>query len=248
MIDAQAPVEIFEEIDSTILEARRRAERGEVSPVWIIARRQHAGRGRRGRAWVSYDGNLMATYLFATERAPNEIALLGFATGLAIAETLEAMGAANVALKWPNDVMIGAAKAAGILIDSGTLDAGRQWAALAFGLNISAAPEAIDQPTASLRDALPLDAITPSAEAVFAALRPRLEAWSARLDREGFEPLRRAWRARAYGIGAEARVMLGEAEVHGRVAGLSPRGELELDTSEGRRLIAAGDVYFSNAA
>ena len=85
MIDGQAPVEVFDEIDSTILEARRRAERGEISPVWLIAKRQTAGRGRRGRAWTSHDGNLMATLLFATDQTPQHIALLGFATGVALA-------------------------------------------------------------------------------------------------------------------------------------------------------------------
>ncbi|HRK63663.1 MAG TPA: biotin--[acetyl-CoA-carboxylase] ligase, partial [Terricaulis sp.] len=63
MIDGQAPVETFDEIDSTLLEARRRAERGERGPVWLIAKTQTAGRGRRGRAWASLEGNLLATYL-----------------------------------------------------------------------------------------------------------------------------------------------------------------------------------------
>lgn len=248
MIDAQAPVETFEEIDSTMLEARRRALRGEPGPVWLIAKRQTSGRGRRGRAWLSYDGNLLATYLFATTQPPSEIALLGFAAGLAISETLQVMGAADVALKWPNDVMIRGAKAAGILIDSGALPGGGAWAALAFGVNLAAAPKAIDQPTRSLREALPLDAITPTPGAFFATLRPRLEAWAARLAAEGFEPLRRAWMAQALGLGAQARIMQGETALDGRIAGLSPRGELELDTPEGRRLISAGDIYFFNAA
>ena len=95
MIDGQAPLEVFEEIDSTMLEARRRAERGEHTPVWLIARRQTAGRGRRGRSWTSAEGNLLATHLFATERAPADIALLGFAAGVAIAEAIEAMGGAG---------------------------------------------------------------------------------------------------------------------------------------------------------
>ncbi len=90
MIIAEAPVEVFDEIDSTILEARRRAEAGGLAPVWIIARRQSAGRGRRGRVWASLEGNLLATYLGTTRRPPAEIALLGFATGLAIAETIDA--------------------------------------------------------------------------------------------------------------------------------------------------------------
>lgn len=249
MIDGRAPVEVFDETDSTMLEARRRAERGELGPAWLIAKRQTAGRGRRGRSWVTIDGNLLATYLFAPARPPAEIALLGFAAGLAIAETLESFGAKRaVTLKWPNDVLVGGAKVAGILIDSGAGLGGAPWAALAFGVNVAGAPEAIDQPTTSLRAELPAVADPPSALAFFEALRPRLEAWAARLASEGFEPLRQAWLARAHGLGQDARVHHGAESLGGTFAGLSPRGELELDTVAGRRLIAAGDVFFPSAA
>lgn len=250
MIDGGAPVETFEEIDSTVLEARRRADRGETGPVWLIARRQTAGRGRRGRAWITIDGNLFATLLFATARPPQEIALLGFATGLALAETLEAFGArAPATLKWPNDVLIGGAKAAGILLDSGAIPGGGgTWAALAFGVNLAGAPKAIEQPTISLREALAPDVETPAPLEFFAALRPRLETWATRLSTEGFEPLRQAWLARAHGLGQTARVLQGAEPITGQFSGLSPRGELELETQTGRRLISAGDVYFCNAA
>lgn len=249
MIVAHAPVEVFDEIDSTILEARRRAERGEAGPVWLIARRQSAGRGRRGRAWISFDGNLLATYLFATRQPPTTIALLGFATGLALAETMDAsLGAGRATLKWPNDVFIDSAKAAGIMLDSGALDAQTIWVALAFGVNLSAAPKAIDQPTISLRQVLPPDAPAPEPLAFLAALRPRLEGWAERLEREGFEPLRQAWLARAHGLGRDVRVMQGEQAIEGRISGLSGRGELELETSNGLRLIAAGDVLLPGTA
>jgi BirA family biotin operon repressor/biotin-[acetyl-CoA-carboxylase] ligase len=249
MIDRQAPVEVFDEIDSTILEARRRAERGETSPVWLIAKRQTAGRGRRGRAWSSHEGNLLATLLFATREPPQQIALLGFAAGVAIAESIdEILGAGAAMLKWPNDVFIDGAKISGIMLDSGAAGAGETWVALAFGVNLAAAPEGIDQPTTSLRALLPPDAPAPDPLAFLAAVRPKLEAWSARIVSEGFEPLRRAWLQRAFGLGREARVMQGEQLLDGRIAGLSPRGELELDTPSGRRLIAAGDVFLSGAA
>lgn len=249
MIDGQAPVEVFDEIDSTVLEARRRAERGEVSPTWLIAKRQTAGRGRRGRAWTSHDGNLMATLLFTTHEPPQQIALLGFATGVAIAETIDAViGAGAAQLKWPNDVFINGAKVAGIMLDSGALSNGEMWVALAFGVNLADAPENIDQRTTSLRDILPPDAPAPEPLAFLAALRPKLEAWCARIRSEGFDPLRRAWMERAYGLGQEARVVQGENILEGRIAGLSARGELELDTETGRRLIAAGDVFLPQAA
>jgi BirA family transcriptional regulator, biotin operon repressor / biotin---[acetyl-CoA-carboxylase] ligase len=244
MIDGAAPVETFEEIDSTILEARRRAERGELAPVWLIAKRQTAGRGRRGRAWSSLEGNLFATLLFTTDRPPSDIALLGFATGVAMAESFdEIVGPGHATLKWPNDVFLDGAKAAGIMLDSGGA-----WAALAFGVNLAAAPEALDQPTTSLRALLPPDAPAAEPLAFFAQMRPKLERWSARIVSEGFEPLRQAWLTRAHGLGQSARVVQGEHTIEGRIAGLSPRGELELDTETGCRLIAAGDVLLPNAA
>lgn len=249
MIDGHAPVEVFDEIDSTILEARRRAERGDIAPVWLVAKRQTAGRGRRGRAWSSLDGNLLATLLFTTAQPPQQIALLGFATGVAIAETIDnVIGAGAATLKWPNDVFVDGAKVAGIMLDSGSLGSGQTWVALAFGVNLAAAPENIDQRTTSLRALLPPDALAPEPTAFLAALRPKLEAWSDRIVSEGFEPLRRAWLQRAYGLGQEARVVQGEQTLEGRISGLSPRGELELDTSTGRRLIAAGDVFLPRAA
>ncbi|MGH6952010.1 MAG: biotin--[acetyl-CoA-carboxylase] ligase [Vitreimonas sp.] len=249
MIDARAPVEVFDEIDSTVLEARRRAERGETGPAWLIAKRQTAGRGRRGRAWASLEGNLLATYLFETREPPPSIALLGFAAGVAIAESIDVMlGPGRATLKWPNDIFIDAAKAAGIMLDSGALTDERTWVALAFGVNLAAAPEGIDQRTISLRDVLPPDAPAPAPLAFLAAVRPRLEAWSARIVSEGFAPLRSAWLSRAHGLGQPARVVQGAQTLEGRIAGLSPRGELELDTDTGRRLIAAGDVFLPNAA
>jgi BirA family transcriptional regulator, biotin operon repressor / biotin---[acetyl-CoA-carboxylase] ligase len=249
MIDASAPVEVFDEIDSTILEARRRAERGEIGPVWLIAKRQTAGRGRRGRRWASMDGNLMATLLFATSQPPAQIALLGFAAGVAIAEAIDQIvGAGRATLKWPNDVFIDGAKASGIMLDSGALAGGYTWVALAFGVNLASAPENIDQPTIALRDLLPPDALAPEPLAFLASVRPKLEAWSARIERDGFDPLRGAWLRRAHGLGQDARVVQGDHVIEGRIAGLSPRGELELDTETGRRLIAAGDVFLPNAA
>lgn len=245
MIDGQAPVETFDEIDSTLLEARRRAERGELSPVWLVAETQTAGRGRRGRAWVSPRGNLLTTYLSAADRPPGEIALLGFAVGVAIAEALDSyIGAGRATLKWPNDVLIDGAKASGILIDSGACALG-PWAALAFGVNIASAPEGLDQPTICLRQILPPDALAPEPIAFLARLRPRLEALDVQLKAQGFSPLRHAWLARAHGLGQLARVAQGGDVLEGRIGGLSERGELELETASGRRLVSAGDVYFS---
>ncbi|MGD9813942.1 MAG: biotin--[acetyl-CoA-carboxylase] ligase [Hyphomonadaceae bacterium] len=249
MIDSQAPVIAFDEIDSTMLEARRRAEARELDAVWLVARRQTAGRGRRGRSWASIDGNLLVTYLFTTTRPTAEIALIGFATAVAIAECIEALaGPGRVTLKWPNDVLIDGAKAAGVMLDSGSLGGHGAWVALGFGVNLIGAPDNLDQPTMSVQTLL--GGAPPGLEpmAFLAPLMTRLAAWDRSLSLEGFEPLRQAWLARAHGLGQEARVMQGERALEGRIAGISPRGELELDTVDGRRFIAAGDVLLPNSA
>lgn len=237
MIDAGAPIESFDELDSTLLEARRRAERGEIAPVWLIARRQTAGRGRRGRVWASLDGNLLATYLGPTQRAPAELALLGFAAALAIADAVDALlGPGRSRLKWPNDVMVDGAKLAGILIDNGGT-----WFSLAFGVNLASSPQALDQPTISVGQAL--KNAPPKPMDFFARLRPLLEAWCFRLETDGFAPLRAAWLARAFAFGEVVAVALGDERIEGRLAGMSARGELELHTPSGRRLVAAGDIF-----
>lgn len=114
-----APRVVFDTIDSTNDEARRRAAAGEIGPLWIAARRQTAGRGRQGRVWSSEPGNLAATYLFAFCGAPAEAARLSFVAALAVADTLSALApGAEITLKWPNDALANRRKAAGILLEN----------------------------------------------------------------------------------------------------------------------------------
>ena len=243
MIAADAPVEVFDEIDSTMLEARRRAERRAFGPVWIQALQQSAGRGRRGRAWVSVPGNLYVTYFAPATRAPTELALIGFAAGLALCDCIDAtLSAPRARLKWPNDVLIDGAKISGLMLDSGA-DAETNWFALGIGVNLATAPEGLDQKTTSIAALNAPVALAP----FFASLRERLAHWDEALLAQGFEPLRRAWLARAHGLGLPIRVMQGESAIDGRFAGLSSRGELELDTGHDVRLIAAGDVLLPSA-
>src|SRR5690606_17489347 len=120
MTAGAAPVLILDDIDSTNAEARRRAEAGETGPLWIAARRQTSGRGRRGREWSSETGNLAATLLVLTRKSPAEAAQITFVAALAVADLLDAFTPAGlVTIKWPNDVMLDGRKASGILVESG---------------------------------------------------------------------------------------------------------------------------------
>jgi BirA family biotin operon repressor/biotin-[acetyl-CoA-carboxylase] ligase len=248
MIAAGAPLQIFETLDSTNEEARRRAVKGDVAPVYLMARTQTSGRGRRGRSWVTREGNLFLTYLGATKEKPQKIALLGFAAGRALAEFCDALiGPGKARLKWPNDLMLGGRKAAGLLLESGALPDGRNWFAVGMGFNLAAAPEDVGQETASLSQFL--GGAAPAPEVVALDIASRLASWAEWLDRQGFAPLRTAWLARAHGLGQPARVENGGPALTGIARDLSPHGELLLELETGEvRAIAAGDIVFQHAA
>ena len=102
-----APLVILDEIDSTNAEARRLAEAGEAGPRWIVARRQTAGRGRRGRKWETEQGNLAATLLITTPKSAAEAAQATFVAALAVADLLDVfVSPALVSINWPNDVLL----------------------------------------------------------------------------------------------------------------------------------------------
>ena len=92
-------------IDSTNEEARRRALAGDPGRMWIVADEQTAGRGRRGRVWISPKGNLHASALLIDPCPALVAAELGFVAGVALARAAGDLGATDVGLKWPNDLM-----------------------------------------------------------------------------------------------------------------------------------------------
>jgi BirA family biotin operon repressor/biotin-[acetyl-CoA-carboxylase] ligase len=240
----RARIVALEEIDSTNAEARRLAEAGERGPVWITAQRQNAGRGRRGRAWETGAGNLAATYLFVTERRPAEAAQVSFVAALAAADLACAfVPAALVSLKWPNDLLLADSKAAGILVESGTLAGQALWVAVGMGVNLATAPVSADRPATTF--AAHMRAPPPAPLDALAVLADALESWRDVWERAGFSPIAAAWTERAYGIGAPCVARLPTETVEGVAEGLDVDGALRLRTAAGEvRRITAGDVFF----
>lgn len=252
MIEPDAPTLRFPVLDSTNAEAARRAAAGEFGPLWILAEAQTAGRGRRGRSWTGEPGNLFCTYLGATRQPPQQVALLGFAAAVALVETCQALGLppGRARVKWPNDLLLDGAKAAGVLIESGALGPGGGaaagcWFALGVGLNLAAAPSGLDQPTASLASLL---GAPPAPDQAFAHLRGSLTAWAQRTAAEGFGPLRAAWCVHAAALGETIAVDLDGARRRGRFTELSAQGELVFlpDGEDQPVRIAAGDIYLTH--
>jgi BirA family biotin operon repressor/biotin-[acetyl-CoA-carboxylase] ligase len=223
----------LEMIDSTNEEARRRAEAGETGPLWITAREQTGGRGRRGRTWVSQPGNLFATLLITPQGAIENRAQLSFVTGLAAADTV-AIYAENVALKWPNDVLLNGHKVAGILLESfGNA------LAVGFGINLAHAPKGTDFPATSIASV----SATPSPKDALASLARAWDAWYEVWLRHGFAPVRGAWLGYAWGLGEPIRVRLMDREMDGLFASVDTDGALLVRRPDGALArVSAGDV------
>src|SRR3954449_2140262 len=119
----------FDSMDSTNAEALARAREGERGPIWFVTAEQTAGRGRRHRPWIAPRGNLAGSILEVIEISPAIAATLGFAAGLALEAALQKVSLEasllragsdemKFALKWPNDLLAGNRKLAGILLEA----------------------------------------------------------------------------------------------------------------------------------
>lgn len=233
----------FDDIDSTNLEARRLAEAGQEGPLWITALRQHAGRGRRGRAWETGEGNLAATHLFATSLPPAQAAQVSFVAALAVADLIDAFSLERASLKWPNDPLIAGRKAAGILVESGALGEGRIWLAVGCGVNLARPPAESAYPATALAEHM--DAPPPTPTEAVAILASAMESWRNLWVASGFAPIADAWTRRAHGLGGSCVARLTSETVEGVAEGLDPDGALRLRLPGGEiRRITAGDVFF----
>jgi BirA family biotin operon repressor/biotin-[acetyl-CoA-carboxylase] ligase len=244
---ALTPILIFDTLDSTNAEARRRAEAGERGPVWLLARDQTAGRGRRGRAWDAGKGNLTATLLLTLDKSPLESAQLAFVAALAVGAMADAYIPADlVGFKWPNDILIEGRKASGMLIDSGVAPGGGLWLAVGIGVNLADFPTDVERPATALAQHLRPDiAAVPTQDEALAHLSQAFAVALALWLAEGFAPIRQAWLARAVGIGGPCTARLAHETVAGVAEGLDADGALLLRLTHGEvRRITAGDVFF----
>ncbi|MEP6968737.1 MAG: biotin--[acetyl-CoA-carboxylase] ligase, partial [Pseudomonadota bacterium] len=217
---------------------------GEAGPVWFTATRQSAGRGRRGRAWETGEGNLAATYLFVTTYPTARAAQVSFVAALAVADLARAFVPPTlVSLKWPNDTLIAGGKTAGVLVESGPAGEGGLWVAVGIGVNLARAPAISERRATAFCDHMrapppkPLEALAILAD----AFEHRREAW----ERLGFTAVAEAWTALAHGLGQPCTARLADETVAGIAEGLDADGALRLRTASGTvRRITAGDVFF----
>ena len=231
----------LDSVDSTNEEARRLAAAGDRGPVWIAAREQTSGRGRRGNRWISQSGNLFATLLLQVPHA--QAAQLGFAASLAAADVVSHYaGAVPVTLKWPNDVLLDGRKVAGILLETIVPDG----LAIGVGINLAHHPDDTETPAISLRAATGAD-IDP--DDGLAQLAARFAAWYAAWQSDGFAGLKPHWLKRAANHSAMIRARLADGEIGGVFEDLDHDGALLLRKADASLTrITAGEVFFAGAA
>jgi BirA family biotin operon repressor/biotin-[acetyl-CoA-carboxylase] ligase len=228
-----------DEIDSTNEEARRLAAQGETGPLWLTAARQTAGRGRRGRSWDSPSGNLAATLLIRPERSQSEWAQLSFVTAVAASDMAARFAPqAQIALKWPNDVLADGKKLSGILLETAT----GQALAIGIGVNLAHHPKDTEFPATSLAA---LGVKPPTTEDALAVLAAGFAKWYEVWRAEGFAVIREAWLVRAAGLGSRIRARLATEERFGMFEGIDENGALLLNEGFGRAsVLPAADIFF----
>lgn len=233
MTHQSLPVEllILDETDSTQDVAKSLANDGKPHGYAVMALAQRSGRGRLGKSWVSPPGkNLAISVILRPAIQASEAPLIGLGAATAVAETVERFGVRDVSLRWPNDVMVGDRKIAGILPEAVIRDGAAQFIIMGVGLNLNSLAD--DFPH-NLRDTITSVVMSGglgvSLKIAARSLVERLDAMCARVAREGVNFIIPLWTARwpRRGTRLLANGMTGVAE------GLAPDGALLLRCDDG---------------
>ena len=208
-----------------------------------LAEHQTAGRGRRGRRWVSVFGrNLCLSLMWRFDLALQDLAGLSLAAGVALARVLQGAGLRGHRLKWPNDLMLEEKKLAGILVEASGEASGPCSAIIGVGLNLELDEESailIDQPWTELHAHLET---RPGRNELAGALLNELLEGCIRYQQEGLAPFLEEWKNWDGFLGKEVELILGDTRVRGTHAGLDPRGGLILESGGELRTFYAGEV------
>jgi BirA family biotin operon repressor/biotin-[acetyl-CoA-carboxylase] ligase len=229
---------LVDRIDSTQDLARRHAREDCVSGTVVVAREQTAGRGRRGRVWESKAGQgLWMTYVHRTERSPRDWGAATLAAALAVCAAIERSGLA-AATKWPNDVLLGGRKVAGILADT-------EGKALlvGIGLNVLQTPEDFPEPLRRDATSILIEGVRMAPEDVLPGLVEELDRAFVSYECSGLAPVCEGFWRRCALAGRPVDVQLPDGEpCSGVAAGLGPFGELLIENGTGIRTIVSGTV------
>lgn len=238
----------LEETVSTNTFCLEAAQSGDPGNLWVRADRQAAGRGSRGRPWVSETGNLFASLLLVDPAPREALPNLTFVAALAVREAIAELAAAHrqirdIALKWPNDVLISGRKVSGILLESHTLG-DRAATIIGIGVNCSNHPQDVLHRATDLAS----EGILAPPRDLLEVLASKMDAWLTRWERgTRFHEIRRSWLEQASGLGNRIYVRLPGRELSGTFQDIDADGYLILSLDDGSEVrISAADVFLDD--
>jgi BirA family biotin operon repressor/biotin-[acetyl-CoA-carboxylase] ligase len=246
---ARFDIDVLDQTGSTNTDMLDRAARGARSGCVLAAEVQTRGRGRRGRDWYSSPGGALTfSILWRFEQGAGFLSGLSLAVGVALARVLRKHGAADVMLKWPNDLLWRHLKLAGILIELAGDALGPTVAVIGVGINLRL-PESvkarIDQPVVDLAKI----GVEDDRNRLFAEILGELDSVLIEFSAEGFAPFREEWdRLHAYHDKMVRVRMPDKSEIEGRVQGAADDGALLLRSGSGSRKFYGGEMSLRGTA
>ncbi len=223
----------FDSLPSTSDLCRELAVAGESDGLAVRADLQTAGRGSRGREWLSEPGNLALSMLLRPSTPVHEAGLWALLAGVAAAEALDSPG---IALKWPNDILLHGAKLGGILVETSDNGEGLlQWLVIGIGINLAVAPRIVGRSITALGNR--------SAPDLAARIMERVSHWRAIQCGQGWAPIRCAWLDHALPPGQAMTVKQGGTVIEGTFAGLADNGSLLLNRAGFSQAFSSGEVW-----
>ncbi len=233
----------YEEIGSTNDRAKELAEAGAEHGEVVVAEAQTAGRGRRGRPWVSPPRkNLYLSVVLRPDLAPARASELTLVASLAVCDALRQAGV-EAGIKWPNDVLASGKKIAGILTELAAEADRVHWVVVGVGVNVNAGAEDFPEELRDEATSVLVERGTPAPRALFAAAcLTALEDWVDRHAEEGFGVVRDAWRERSVTLGREVLVRTDGREIAGTAVDIDALGALLVRGTAGLERILSGEV------
>jgi BirA family biotin operon repressor/biotin-[acetyl-CoA-carboxylase] ligase len=235
------PVTVLDSVDSTNAEALRAIGQGGQAPFLVLAERQVSGRGRRGRKWVSpFAENLYYSLVLRIDGGMRQLEGLSLVVGLAVLQALRNFGVPGAGLKWPNDVLVGNKKIAGILLELVGDPADVCHVVLGIGVNVNMqVADEVDQQWTSIR----LESGRSSdRNALVVELSKQLSAYIQRHQVDGFSALQSEWEANHLWQDRSVSLIAGSNHVDGVVLGIDSQGALRLKVSGVEKVFSGGEL------
>ena len=234
----------FDTIDSTNTKAQELAEKGYPSGTLVVADKQESGKGRRGRSWVSPSGTgIFMTLMIKPDINPNNASMLTLVAALAVAKAITSVTGEEAMIKWPNDIVVNSKKVCGILTEMNAQFDYINHIVVGIGINVhnESFPEEISQMASSLM----IEAGGKRfhrAQIIAETMSYFEQYYDTFLKTQDLSALVREYDELLVNRNKSVRVLDPKEPFDGKAMGITPRGELIVDTWESRKLVSSGEV------